>query len=372
MALVSMVSHASKHLSIASLTEADKAFLRRHLDGVSRTFALTIPQLPEALWPVVANAYLLCRIADTIEDDPGFDTEATSEYSLQFIDILDEVGRAPNGVVAYKDRIDDLTQVLKEHLTQASNPEEHVLISELPEVIANYRQYNTEQRDALLQCVRTMSQGMAEFQREVSLQGLTDMQSMDRYCYHVAGVVGECLTRLFCEYSPAMAVHREPMMRLAVSFGQGLQMTNILKDVWDDHRRGVCWLPRQAFVERGLTMDDLKPGACQPELLQVMRQLTGIANHHLWNALRYTLLIPAKETGIRNFCLWAIGMALLTLRKIHRKGCYSSADDVKITRNSVRLTMLISRLSAPWDWLLKLEFKWLSGVISRPDVDSHH
>ena len=35
------------------------------LPGVSRTFALTIPQLPEPLRVPVTNAYLLCRIADT-------------------------------------------------------------------------------------------------------------------------------------------------------------------------------------------------------------------------------------------------------------------------------------------------------------------
>ena len=40
------------------------------LPGVSRTFALTIPQLPEPLRHAVGNNYLLCRIADTIEDEP--------------------------------------------------------------------------------------------------------------------------------------------------------------------------------------------------------------------------------------------------------------------------------------------------------------
>ena len=41
------------------------------LQGVSRTFALTIPQLPGPLRDVVGNAYLLCRITDTIEDEPS-------------------------------------------------------------------------------------------------------------------------------------------------------------------------------------------------------------------------------------------------------------------------------------------------------------
>jgi len=48
---------------------ADETYQEKILQDVSRTFALTIPQLPPALRRVVSNAYLLCRIADTIEDD---------------------------------------------------------------------------------------------------------------------------------------------------------------------------------------------------------------------------------------------------------------------------------------------------------------
>ena len=50
---------------------SDDAFQAQMLSGVSRTFALTIPQLPAGLCRVVSNAYLLCRIVDTIEDEPG-------------------------------------------------------------------------------------------------------------------------------------------------------------------------------------------------------------------------------------------------------------------------------------------------------------
>lgn len=56
------------------------------------------------------------------------------------------------------------------------------------------------------------------------------------YCRRVAG---EMPTELFCLHSPAAAEHRVRLMRLAVSFGQGLQMTNILKDLWQDHGRGA-------------------------------------------------------------------------------------------------------------------------------------
>ena len=46
----------------------DASYQESILPLVSRTFALTIPELPQPLSGVVTTAYLLCRIADTIED----------------------------------------------------------------------------------------------------------------------------------------------------------------------------------------------------------------------------------------------------------------------------------------------------------------
>ena len=58
------------------------------LEGVSRTFALTIPALPKGLSEVVANAYLLCRLADTIEDDIGLNSLQKSIFHKRFIDVV--------------------------------------------------------------------------------------------------------------------------------------------------------------------------------------------------------------------------------------------------------------------------------------------
>src|SRR5579859_4027779 len=64
------------------------AYQEAILPKVSRTFALTIPQLPPALRDVVANAYLLCRIADTIEDEPSFSAEEKGRYEAAFVDAV--------------------------------------------------------------------------------------------------------------------------------------------------------------------------------------------------------------------------------------------------------------------------------------------
>ena len=95
---------------------------------------------------------------------------------------------------------------------------------------------------------------MPEFQQHKTLEGLPGLVDLDRYCYFVAGIVGEMLTDLFCDYCPELQGKRDEMSPLAVSFGQGLQMTNILKDVWEDRDADTCWLPRSVFddVDGGL------------------------------------------------------------------------------------------------------------------------
>ena len=66
----------------------DLAYQAQILPGVSRTFALTIPVLPERLAHVVANAYLLCRLADTIEDDVDLNHGEKSEFHRRFVAIV--------------------------------------------------------------------------------------------------------------------------------------------------------------------------------------------------------------------------------------------------------------------------------------------
>ena len=305
--------------------QSDSDFQASMLAGVSRTFALTIPRLPNELREVVSNAYLLCRIVDTIEDEPALTADQTKTYCQLFLEIL-ETDKNPNHLIS----------LLAPKLTHHAIPAEHELIRQLNKVIRITKSFADVQRQALIRCVRIMSEGMVYFQEHANPRGLPNQAEMDKYCYHVAGVVGEMLTDLFCYYSEEIAHHREELFQLSSSFGQGLQMTNILKDIWDDQERGACWLPRDLFENKGLNLLDMGSLAGRQDFQQGLEQLVGIAHYHLENALKYTLLIPSKEKGIREFCLWALGMAILTLRKIHRNPGYTDGDQVKISRNSVK------------------------------------
>jgi len=331
---------------LSSPDDADMGYQDRILQGVSRTFALTIPQLPQYLSLVVGNAYLLCRIADTIEDDKHMSFERKREFSELFIDVVS--GNASASKFAEK---------LYPQLSPTATADEHDLIKNTEVVIRITHGFNFRQRAALEKCIRIMAEGMTKYQETNVKDGLKDLPDMDSYCYFVAGVVGEMLTELFCDYSAEIDQHKDELMRLAPSFGQALQMTNILKDIWDDQRRGMCWLPQDIFLKYGSDLRGLTPEKNGVEFQQALGHLIGVARSHVANALMYILIIAPKETGIRRFCLWALGMAVLTLRKLNKNRGYTSGQDVKISRNSVKITIITTSLLSRFNGLLLLLFK---------------
>lgn len=340
--------------SLSQLSDDD--FQTLLLEGVSRTFALTIPQLPEKLYGAVANAYLLCRIVDTIEDEVSLTAGQKKYFCSEFIDVV------KTGVNAEPFAVE-----LAPLLSEQTLPAEHTLIHVLPRVIQITHTFDDDQIDALAGCVETMAEGMPIFQAQNLHNGLATLADLDKYCYYVAGCVGEMLAKLFCHYSPEIAKHRDELLVLSVSFGQGLQMTNILKDIWDDAQRGVCWLPQDIFTETGFDLKNLSLETNDEKFRTGLEHLISIAHGHLHNALIYTQKIPAHETGIRNFCLWALGMAVLTLKKIKQNLDFKHSEQVKITRNSVKATILATRLMGRSNSLLALLFNLTSRELKTPD-----
>ena len=324
---------------------SDAAYQDHILPHVSRTFALTIPQLPSGLRTAVTSAYLLCRIADTIEDEPGLPPEQTLAFLERFTAVV-------NGSEAPQ----PLAQEVVEHLSERTLPAERELVREMERVIRVTVGLSQAEQQAIQRCIRLMCYGMHQFQRTASLRGLATLADMDSYCYYVAGVVGEMLTELFCAHSPAIERERAGLRERAVSFAQGLQMTNILKDVWEDRSRGACWLPQEVFASHGVDLTQISPESARPGFAAAMTELVGIAHAHLRNALEFTLLIPARERGIRRFCLWAIGLAVLTLKKIAAHPRFTSGAQVKVSHSAVAMTQICTGFALGNDWMLRRLF----------------
>ena len=340
-------------------TDSDFDYQAKLLQDVSRTFALTIPQLPRLPRNSYGNTYLLCRIADTIEDDPALSQAQKSAFLKRFVNVVTEHENA-----------ESFARELAAVLSPSTTASERNLVANTARVIHITRGLNTNQRAAINRCIRIMSRGMMEFQRNGAPGGLDDLSHLTRYCYHVAGVVGETKTELFCDYSAKMAEQRERLIELSASFGEGLQITNILKDVWGDHARGMCWLPRDIFLAAGYDLDSLSTGKAGTGFIRGMSELITIARYHFTRTLQYIMLVPRRDVGIRLYCLWTLGLAVLSLRRIHATPEFRSAKEVEPTRLGILAMIIITRIFV----CSNLALKFLFWVLTRhlPGTGSRH
>lgn len=342
-------------------SQTDWDYQESSLHEVSRTFALTIPELPTPLRHVVGNAYLLCRIADTIEDATSLSVDEKKQFSELFLHAVAGDGAA-----------EAFARTVAPRLAGGAGTSEIDLVENAPRVLRITHSFSARDQAALRRCVRIMIEGMGRFQEGQYTHGFQDQDQLDAYCYHVAGVVGEMLTELFCAHSRRVAERKEALSDLAVSFGQGLQMTNILKDLWDDKKRDVCWLPQSAFPGGSVDLRRLSEGDRGGAFEKGLVYLIGVTRGHLENAMRYALLIPKSEKGIRRFCLWAIGLAVLTLRNINWRRDFTSGAQIKVSRRSVYATILVTRILGWSNTLLRLVFGLFALGLPRAQTRSGH
>ena len=311
------------------------------LPSVSRTFSLTIPQLPMPLRRVIGNFYLLCRAVDTIEDDPELDINQKQHYGEWLVDVITNRRNAEEFVI-------EVAPLISKQMPKA----ERELMQQLPLVIKVTQGFHPLQRETIECCVNIMSNGMHYFQGQVSKHGLNTQRDLYSYCYYVSGVVGEALTELFCHHSTQIACNRKEMLELAPSFGLGLQITNILIDHWDDRRQGQCWLPRDLFAHHNIDLSNLRPEQAHAGYDLAIRELIGIAHAHLRIALQYTLLIPSNESGVRYFCYWIISLAILSLKNMYLKLDFKTANEIKARRIQFARVITLTKISRCDDVML--------------------
>jgi farnesyl-diphosphate farnesyltransferase len=332
---------------------------RRVLQDVSRSFALTIPQLPVKLQYPITNAYLIYRIIDTIEDEKNLSQRQKFLFFREFVDVL-------NGRASAR----GLARAVEPCLNGSSTSAERDLIRQMPIIIDDFFVFSPKQQEAVRRCAGVMVEGMFRFQEIQNSYGLGSMQDLEQYCYHVAGVVGEMLTELFCDYSPEIARNRKRLLELGLSFGLGLQMTNIVKDLWDDNKRNVCWIPRSLFAMRDPDRIKAMPDRNSEAFRRGIQNVITSAVAFLGDAMQYTILIPRSETGIRKFCLWAIGMAVFPLRNISHNLHYESGLDVKISHQTLKSIILVSNAAVRNNSILEMLFTFFSDEILPPSERS--
>lgn len=309
-----------------STLEHDWVFCEQALLDVSRTFSKPIQLLPESLRVALTCGYLLCRIVDTVEDHPSLDRRARDGLFSLFIDVLD--GERP---------AEDFSGAFR---SSSELNAEIVLAQSLPRVLKVFGDQRAEVRTATVRWLAEMANGMRLYCRrdhDGALSALDTAADLERYCYFVAGTVGHLITDLFCDYMGPTGVVLEPALRgRCESFGIGLQLVNILKDITDDFERKRCYVPRQLCRAQGFEPEQLLLPENRQSAQRALAPAFEFAVRHLEHALEYTLILPPQQAELRLFCLLPLWMALETLAAlIGHDGMFAPGSKVKISRDAV-------------------------------------
>ena len=93
---------------------------------------------------------------------------------------------------------------------------------------------------------------------------IADWPELREYCYHVASVVGLMMARIF-------ELRDDAGRECAIDLGLAMQLTNILRDVGEDHRMGRTYLPADEMAAHGVTPEDLAAAKTSPALKTLLR-----------------------------------------------------------------------------------------------------
>jgi farnesyl-diphosphate farnesyltransferase len=205
------------------------------LARTSRTFALSITFLPEALRHEVTIAYLLFRVADTLEDADRWPHQVRAQA-------LDDLARVME--TADPASVDDLVARWRDP-APLLHPGYRELLAQTRFVLEAFEALPESRREVIRGALLRTIAGMKAFlvAAEGDVMRLETLDELRRYCYVVAGIVGEMLTGLFLLHEPMLNTVAPFLEERASRFGEALQLINILKDRDADEREGRHYLP---------------------------------------------------------------------------------------------------------------------------------
>jgi len=115
-----------------------------------------------------------------------------------------------------------------------------------------------------------------------------DFKSLNLYCYRVAGVVGEVAAAIF---GGQRSEDDREIRRYAHELGLAFQLTNIIRDVGEDARRGRIYLPQDELARFGVREADILSGVDTPGFQALMQFQYERASAHYDSALA---ALPAR------------------------------------------------------------------------------
>jgi farnesyl-diphosphate farnesyltransferase len=330
----------------------DMLYHYQMLRDVSRTFALSIEQLPAGLRDSITVAYLLFRVSDALEDHPDLPPNVKSSLLRTWVAILEG-----------KENVSHLTTALPS--LESDDPEVQVA-QQADTVLDALHELPSEVQDAILLRLTRSSLGMARWQDHGPF--VENEEALDDYMHQVAGRVGYLLTDIFAWYSPIVRERKSMLMPLSRECGLALQTVNIIRGMRKDYERGWVFVPQSYYEKAGLTRDSMFEKDNFDKSLQVVEMLAQKAERHLWGGMEYVIHLPRRLHSVRLACMWPVYFAVGTLA-VSRNNASVLSSEAKIGRDQVMQIVTSTRLFGWSNHWLRFYY-WLLNRPGHPADES--
>ena len=312
--------------------DPDLEWCHEAVQGVSRTFALTVDVLEEPMASYVCLGYLLCRVADTVEDAGHI----PADEQVRLLRLYDRALDPDDGAT-----VEEFEEAVGEWAPDDPDgrADDWEVVASATRIVATFERFPADVREAVVPPVRELVSGMAMFvERHADAGGLRieSREELEEYCYYAAGTVGNLITNLVTR-GDVSAERRERLYDTAEEFGLLLQLVNIAKDVHDDYTdENNVYLPAEWLAAEGVPQEAVVDPQYRGNASTVVGRTADHARSFVDDAQAYLETVPTTDGN--TLAAWAIPflLAVGTLRELGADPKAAlTGDDVKVSRREV-------------------------------------
>lgn len=148
-----------------------------------------------------------------------------------------------------------------------------------------------------------------------------DFKALQLYCYRVASVVGLLTAEIF-------GYTDRKTLKYAHDLGLAFQLTNIIRDVGEDARRGRIYLPLDELTRFGVRVQDIFDARETPQFRELMQFQMVRAQRYYQQAFDQ---LPAADRKAQRTGLIMAAIYRATLDAVAATGCHVLRERVSLT-----------------------------------------
>ena len=156
---------------------------------------------------------------------------------------------------------------------------------------------------------------------DLSYNRYADFDTLRRYCYHVASVVGLCSVEIFSYRNP-------DTLKYAQDLGLAFQLTNIIRDVGEDARRDRIYLPQDELARFGVSEEDILQSRESDNFRRLMEFQIERAESYYASAFA---ALPTEDRKNQQSGIIMAAIYRTLLQEIKNDGCHVMRQRVSLT-----------------------------------------